>query len=191
MVDSFNVTLIKPLFKVCSKCNEGKHLTDYYNNKNNCWCKKCYSNYSQKYMKKNSSNYKKYLKSTWDKPNMIFSRKKANAKKEGIIFNISKEQFINWYNSQELCCHYCKIQPKDFKKTHDKILLNKINLGLDRINNNLGYEIGNITLCCNRCNTIKSSFFSYEEMLMIGESFVKPIWREKGINFDKNIFNSI
>ena len=59
------------------------------------------------------------------------------------------------------------------------------------MNNNLGYLLDNIVLCCNRCNTIKTSFFSYEEMKLVGKIINKK-WKQKGIKINKlriKIFN--
>ena len=63
----------------------------------------------------------------------------------------------------------------------DGHLLDKFNLGLDRVDNTKWYELSNIVLCCNKCNAIKGGFFNYQEMKAIGENFVKPKWQEKGI----------
>ena len=41
-------------------------------------------------------------------------------------------------------------------------------LEIDRKDNNKGYEKGNLALCCCRCNTIKSDFFTEEEMFKVG-----------------------
>ena len=45
---------------------------------------------------------------------------------------------------------------------------------IDRMNNDLGYVMGNIVGACFLCNKIKGSFFTAEEMKKIGEQFVAP-----------------
>lgn len=169
--------------KICTKCKEEKELNQFYNFKS-MWCKRCHIDNSIQNQKK--PYRKEYLKEAWSKPGMIFSHKKANAKKEAILFNITKEQFISWYIAQKLQCSYCGLKPEYFKMTEDKHLMGKINLGLDRVDNNLGYEISNIVLCCNRCNSIKGEFFTREEMRFIGSRFVKPRWRQKGISINRH-----
>jgi hypothetical protein len=42
-------------------------------------------------------------------------------------------------------------------------------LTVDRLDNNKGYENGNLALSCMRCNGVKSDYFTEEEMLKIGK----------------------
>ena len=123
-------------------------------------------------------------------PNLIYSRKKANAKQQNIPFTIPKKEFIQWYGDQTLICHYCGLDPEDFVKTDDKFITNKQNLSVDRVDNTQGYDLSNIVLCCNRCNSIKGNFFSYEEMKTIGLRFVRKHWNEKGITTHREGFKS-
>jgi len=44
---------------------------------------------------------------------------------------------------------------------------------VDRIDNSKGYTQDNMVLCCQRCNVIKGSWFTFEEMLEIGEKYLK------------------
>lgn len=37
-------------------------------------------------------------------------------------------------------------------------------MGLDRLNNNVGYCLGNIVSCCKNCNTVRSNLLTSEEM---------------------------
>ncbi|MDP3728287.1 MAG: hypothetical protein Q8R18_02420 [bacterium] len=168
--------------KICTKCKEKKNLNDFYGkeNKKMSWCKKCSSTQIMEGRKKNSLRWKEYYKDTRTRPSLIFSRKRANAKQQKVEFTISKEDFIEWYKKQELKCHYCLLQPKNFPQTNDPFLLTKVNLGLDRINCKEGYTLSNIVLCCNRCNIIKEDFFSYEEMKIIGR-VVRKRWRKMGV----------
>lgn len=168
--------------KICTKCKEQKSPNDFYGkeNKKMSWCKKCSSRQIMEGRKRSPSRWNEYYRDTRTRPSLIFSRKRANAKQEGIAFTISKEEFIALYKNQELRCHYCLLQPANFTKTGDPFLLTKVNLGLDRINTKEGYSLSNVVLCCNRCNTIKGDFFSYEEMKKIA-IIVRKRWREKGI----------
>jgi len=45
---------------------------------------------------------------------------------------------------------------------------------IDRKDNALGYTPENVVSACFICNRIKSNFFIYEEMLEIGQKYVKP-----------------
>jgi hypothetical protein len=69
-------------------------------------------------------------------------------------------------------CHYCSASP--FSSRFKKMPWNseiKIN-GIDRKNNNVGYEIKNCVPCCGICNRAKSS--------MTYESFLEYIDRIRG-----------
>jgi len=52
-------------------------------------------------------------------------------------------------------------------------------LEVDCMDNNRGYEIGNMVLACHRCNFIKLNFLTFEEMRFIGQKFLKPKWEAK------------
>ncbi|MFA4887858.1 MAG: hypothetical protein WC595_06630 [Candidatus Nanoarchaeia archaeon] len=173
----------------CVRCHQEKELVEF--GKDGSWCKKCHSHHAMERRKENPEKWKKYLKDTWTQPNMIFARKKANAKENGIVFTLDKERFIQWYENQSLNCYYCGLVPEDFKRTMDGYLLRKVNLGLDRVDNVRGYEEGNIVLCCNRCNTVKGSFFTHDEMKFIAEKFIKPKWEARGIKLKNEEIRSI
>jgi 5-methylcytosine-specific restriction endonuclease McrA len=87
------------------------------------------------------------------------------------LLKISKEDFIKWFNQQEQKCFYCGRTLEEIQ--NDKTQVRKIirRFQVDRIDNNKGYEIGNIVLACSRCNSIKSDFFTKDEMLKICEIF--------------------
>ena len=50
-------------------------------------------------------------------------------------------------------CHYC-----------DEPLTNIGGSSLDRINNDVGYEVGNVLPCCGTCNGIRNRYLTQEEM---------------------------
>lgn len=64
---------------------------------------------------------------------------KANAKKRGILVELSFEQFEALI---EQPCHYCGSGPASH--------------GIDRIDNTKGYIQGNVASCCATCNGMKS-----------------------------------
>lgn len=45
---------------------------------------------------------------------------------------------------------------------------NFMNMGLDRLDNNLGHTMDNSIPCCDECNVARSNHFTYEEMMEIG-----------------------
>ncbi len=82
----------------------------------------------------------------------------------------SSAQFKNWFEKEtreEPHCFYCG-QPLDLG--HRNSLTG---LTIDRMDNTQGYLVGNMVLSCRRCNIIKGSWFSFEEMLEIAEKYLK------------------
>ena len=68
-----------------------------------------------------------------------FSYYKKNAKKRGIEFSITRMEFLKFWQKP---CFYCG----------DKI----DTIGIDRINNSVGYNKDNVIPCCIRCNIAKN-----------------------------------
>lgn len=92
---------------------------------------------------------------------------------------IDKYDFIKWYKKQRRICGYCGVKEieiigKKFKCWQIK------RLQIDRKNCNKPYQKGNLVLACPVCNFIKGDYFTYEEMMTIGE-VIKEI-REKKKN---------
>jgi 5-methylcytosine-specific restriction endonuclease McrA len=98
-------------------------------------------------------------------PEGIYVAIKHRMKNKNIYLNFNKQDFVNWYNIQPKECIYCK-RPES-EAIQDKKGKYK-RLTIDRKDNNKGYELNNIALCCYRCNNIKGDWLSYEEMLIIG-----------------------
>lgn len=99
----------------------------------------------------------------------IYYQIKNNAKNRNINFVISKEDFIRWYDKQEKLCHYCGRNLEEIKRDiKTDILHNKNRFSIDRKDNDTGYQLDNIVLCCHKCNTIKSNIFTYEQMIRVG-----------------------
>ena len=82
----------------------------------------------------------------------IFNRYKYNAEKRNYTFNISFNEFKNIVEKE---CFYCGIQKSKYStKTVNYIEIN----GIDRLDNNLGYELHNCVPCCSMCNKMKQTF---------------------------------
>jgi len=84
----------------------------------------------------------KYCKRAYEKarngnPGKTYSRIKAEAKKRGIEFDISKEEYMTIFGKP---CYYCAGGTKGY---------------LDRVDNNKGYSIDNCESCCEICNKAK------------------------------------
>jgi len=89
--------------------------------------------------------------------NSLFYSYAKRAKKQDLAFNISKELF----SSMTKClCHYCGSEPNAEKWSNGDTskragILPYIYNGIDRIDSNKGYEVGNILTCCKVCNYMK------------------------------------
>ena len=108
---------------------------------------------------------------------MIFAKKKHNAFSHNIPFDMSADDFEDWYKEQDKKCTYCDI-PQDKISDNQWLMPNRNihRLTIDRIIND-GYRIDNICLACARCNLIKSNVLSFDETREIGQKYVKPKWQ--------------
>lgn len=82
----------------------------------------------------------------------LFNRYKYSAKSRGYDFDLSTDSFRRLIYSN---CYFCGIEPKQI---HNEILYN----GIDRLNNEKGYERENCLACCKVCNRGKGTMNSDE-----------------------------
>jgi hypothetical protein len=83
--------------------------------------------------------------------NVVFYRYKYQAKRRGIEFNLTRDQFK--VLTKEVC-HYCGVLPeKSFKghRSNGEYVYN----GIDRINSDKDYTLDNVVPCCETCNKAK------------------------------------
>jgi len=109
--------------------------------------------YRKNYYLKHKDSEREY-KREWEKNNKdkkraysIVYRKKhsfnlyiKDAKKRGLLFSITEELFEKLRGGK---CYYC-----------DSIE----NIGIDRVDNNIGYIKKNIVSCCSTCNMMKRAY---------------------------------
>lgn len=139
----------------------------YHSHKEEC-LQKC-----KEYRTKNKERYNKYRREyKRENPRAIYSCIKIGLrkrKKSLDLLQISIEDFVEWYKNQDKTCYYCGRTIEDVKKSKDAFNKKTFRLTIDRKNNDLGYSKENICLACYRCNSIKSDYFTEEEMKQIGE----------------------
>ena len=80
-------------------------------------------------------------KVTDSKPLRRYNKCKGDAKRRGIEFSLTKEYFFSF---EDLSCHYCG--------------LTVYPISLDRVDNDIGYIVGNVVSCCYVCNSLKHVF---------------------------------
>ena len=73
-------------------------------------------------------------------PATRYASYRYDAKKRSIPFFLTREEFLTFWQTN---CHYCGDQ--------------LATIGIDRIDNGIGYTIDNCVSCCWECNRIKSS----------------------------------
>lgn len=150
--------------KKCSNCNVNKNIKEFSKDKSkkdglNNWCKSCEKEYSKKYRENTKEERKEYNKNYGQTINGKYNDYKHSAQKRNIKFNLTIEQFISFWQKQ---CFYCGSEIKT--------------IGLDRINNNIGYELTNCCACCERCNRAKLCM-SIDEW----ENYLKNLLRYQAI----------
>lgn len=85
----------------------------------------------------------------------IYNKYKHNAKMRNKSFSLEIDYFSALIHSN---CFYCGLPPSNGRN-------NKYS-GIDRKDNNIGYEIKNCIPCCKKCNFLKSTY-SFEEFTSI------------------------
>jgi len=162
----------------CKTCKEHKKITEFWKDKSR---KRGYDSQCKDCSKKRQRNeaikfghlpYKMYMK--------LLQLCSGVREKKGLSqhkLNISRQEFIKWYSEIEKKCEYCDLELENFrsiKKYFGKHTQATSKFGIDRKNNSLSYELGNIVLCCVICNKIKGYFHDHESFKKIANEFVKP-----------------
>lgn len=86
--------------------------------------------------------------------NRIFSTYKTKAKKRGIDFELSREEFLILIKGN---CSYCGSEPNQLLKRQKTRKIQIIYNGIDRIDSEKGYTKNNCVSCCMYCNRSKSN----------------------------------
>lgn len=75
------------------------------------------------------------------------------AKKAGIIFDLTKEEFLRLTKQN---CYFCGVEPQAMYKRTKTEHGHHIHNGVDRLNNEKGYLKDNCVPCCKWCNFAKN-----------------------------------
>lgn len=89
--------------------------------------------------------------------NTLFSRLKSRALKQGYEWNLTKGEL---YTLTQQPCSYCGVEPQQNVQRASSNGEYRYN-GLDRVDNNKGYIIENVTTCCKTCNFAKQSMTAF------------------------------
>lgn len=100
----------------------------------------------------------------------LYRRYVVDAQRRKHSFSLSLEEFKVIVNSD---CYYCGIAPFAIQKSYagkaDDLTYN----GIDRVCNEIGYDIANVVPCCKNCNYAKRKFTQEEFFNMIERIYNK------------------
>lgn len=97
----------------------------------------------------------RYKKLKGYKANLIslYHKYKHRAKIKNQSFKLTKAEFESFIQAKCYCCGIAPANVLTFKRNNStKLYYN----GIDRIDNSMGYEMGNCRSACGRCNQMKS-----------------------------------
>ncbi|MCK5061739.1 hypothetical protein KAR28_04260 [Candidatus Parcubacteria bacterium] len=98
-----------------------------------------------KYKKDNPEIVKYWYTKFYNTPKGKFARYKMGAKKRGIEFKITLDDFVKLWKKP---CFYCGCEIDQ--------------IGIDRVDNQKGYTVENIQSCCGWCNVMKNKYTEKE-----------------------------
>ena len=102
--------------------------------------------------------------------NYYASTYKSSAARRGLNFNLTKEEF-RALTVQD--CFYCGCPPsKEIKCSTGTLVSTYIANGIDRVDNSLGYTMGNVVPCCFDCNHAKATL-TQEQFLELARKIAK------------------
>lgn len=114
--------------------------------------------------KKGKASRKRSSDKYYSTPKGYYNKYKKWAKKRNHNFELTLEVFESYWQNN---CSYCG----------DKI----DTIGLDRVDNNLGYTLENIVPCCYVCNRMKQEL-SFNNWINKMKKILKKVKSEKNIN---------
>ncbi len=94
--------------------------------------------------------------------NTVYYQYRKQAHRRNLVFNLNINEFSQITQQN---CHYCGIKPTQGKNLQNKFINGTyVYNGIDRKNNNLGYELKNCVPCCRTCNFAKRTM-TYEDFI--------------------------
>ena len=136
--------------KKCTKC---KKVLDedcfYYNKTSTSFCLSCKKCQIERIMRlRKIYGTKEY----WHRKYNLY---KCSAKRRNHEFSLSLSEFKDILSSKK--CGYCKRETK---------------IGIDRIDNDIGYITGNCINCCIKCNLLKGKS-SAQDLILFCKGYIK------------------
>ena len=110
------------------------------------------------------------------------SHKRTNSNKDSersAQVNLTNKEFKVWFaNCYDGTCSYCGVTLEQYRSSTflKKIRPHIKNFGIDRKDTTRGYELDNIAVACNFCNSVKGSFFSHDEFKEIAKKYIRKLY---------------
>jgi hypothetical protein len=90
---------------------------------------------------------------------LVFCSLQWSARSRGLLCELTFEQ-VGLLNKQN--CFYCGMPPSSIAASRNKVGLDYIYNGIDRLDNERGYIMDNVVACCSRCNHAKHTMLPGE-----------------------------
>lgn len=114
----------------------------------------------------------------WAKISAKKNPNKKNSERSSEV-NLTAEEFRDWFEKNyDECCYYCEVNLDQYRSSAflKKIRPHIKNFGIDRKDTTKGYDVNNIVVACNFCNSVKGSFFNDEEFKEIGKKYIRKLY---------------
>lgn len=151
--------------KTCSKCHKNKEDSEFYFMKNKgklqAECRACTKLRKSRYLLIHREHHNSVVRAQKQTPRGRYLRLKEDSNKRNIVLNITETVYKQLI--QRECFYCCNLLG----------LKTIYGVGLDRLDNTIGYEIHNVVPCCSFCNTIKGYLLTPEEMKDIAELLIE------------------
>lgn len=196
---------MKKLCKLCGQYKDVSEFGKNSRNKDglHSYCKECNAKKAKEYNKteKGKINVKRALKRQQESGYFKYGKgaidnMSRSAQKRHIEFSLTEVTLKKWWMSTPDKCAYCEISIEEYRKLRDYVIayqgdnweINRFkrffalnnhaqinDMTIDRVDNSRGYEISNIVKSCWFCNSLKSDFYTGEEMRVVGKQIIKDL----------------
>lgn len=142
--------------KICKLCELEKSCEEFHKMKGGLYgvrttCKECRKlekieyktrdyviEKAKKFYQDNKDNIRERTNNHRHTLNGQYHEYKKSAKRRNLTFNLIESDCLQYFNT---LCYYCNNPIKG--------------IGIDRVDNEIGYELSNLVPCCYRCNIMK------------------------------------
>jgi len=106
--------------------------------------------------------------------NSIYKNYRHAARKRNILFDLSKNEFMNLVTQNCFYCNKTPSQELNIKECNGSFIYN----GIDRVDNLKGYNLDNCVPCCGRCNKAKNNM-TLEEFINLVDLIHENVHQKK------------